>query len=127
MTDAGAMAVLAAFLEATMRIATPLALAALGETVTERAGVINIGIEGAMLSGALASALAAFGLHSAGAGFLAAALAGILVAAVFAVCTLAIRGNQIVVGTAITLGAIGATGMIYRAAFGASGAGLSLP
>jgi simple sugar transport system permease protein len=124
MADGG---VIASFLEATVRIATPLALAALGETVTQRAGVINVGVEGAMLSGALASAMAASGLHSAGAGFLAGALAGAAVAAVFAAFVLVARGDQIVVGTAITLGATGATGAIYRAAFGQTGAALTLP
>ena len=124
MADGG---VVAAFLEATVRIATPLALAALGETVTQRSGVINVGVEGAMLSGALASAMAASGLHSAGAGFLAGGLAGAAVAAVFAAFVLVARGDQIVVGTAITLGATGATGAIYRAAFGQTGAALTLP
>ena len=119
--------VIASFLEATVRIATPLALAALGETVTQRAGVINIGVEGAMLSGALASAMAAAGLHSAAAGFFAGALAGGAVAAVFAAFVLVARGDQIVVGTAITLGATGVTGAIYRAAFGQAGAALTLP
>ena len=119
-------AVLSGFLEATVRIATPLGLAALGETVTERAGVINIGLEGAMLSGALGAALAA---HAAGAalGLVGGLLAGLAVAAVFAAFTVSLRGDQIVVGTAITLFATGATGAIYRAAFGATGAALSLP
>jgi len=118
---------LVAFLEASVRVATPLGLAALGETVTERAGVINIGLEGAMLSGALGAAVAAWFTASAAAGFGAGALAGLFVAAVFALFTLAVRGDQIVVGTAITLGAIGATGALYRAAFGTTGAALSLP
>ena len=46
----------AGFLAAAVRVATPLLLAATGETVTERAGVINLGIEGMMLAGALAAA-----------------------------------------------------------------------
>ena len=124
MADASA---LGAFLEATVRIATPLGLAALGETVAERSGVINIGIEGAMLSGALAAALAAGATGSAGAGFLAAGLAGAAVAAVFAAFVLRLRADQIVVGAAITLGAVGLTGAVYRAAFGTTGAALSLP
>jgi simple sugar transport system permease protein len=118
---------IAAFLEATVRIATPLGLAALGETLTERSGVINVGVEGAMLSGALASAMAAAAAQSAGVGLVGGALAGALVAAVFAWFVLVVRGDQIVVGTAITLGAIGVTGAVYRAAFGATGAALSLP
>lgn len=122
--DAGAAL---AFLEATVRIATPLGLAAVGETITERSGVINIGIEGAMLSGALASALVAAATHSAGAGFAAGIVAGCAVAALFAFFAIRLRADQIVVGTAITLGATGLTGGIYRAAFGSAGAGMSLP
>ena len=124
MADAGAFT---AFLEATVRIATPLGLAAMGETITERSGVINIGIEGAMLSGALAGALGAAATGSVTAGFAAGALAGALVAAVFSFSVLYLRGDQIVVGAAITLGATGVTGGLYRAAFGSSGAAMTLP
>jgi simple sugar transport system permease protein len=74
--------VTAGFLAATVRVATPLLLAALGETVAERAGVITLGIEGAMLCGALASAIgASWGGASAGVG--AAVLAGAVYRAVF--------------------------------------------
>jgi general nucleoside transport system permease protein len=120
-------AALAAFLEATVRIATPLGLAAVGETVTERSGVINIGVEGAMLTGALASALAAWTTHSVVVGFFGGVLAGLLVALVFAWFAIGMKADQIVVGTAITIGATGLTGAVYRAAFGAGGAALSLP
>ena len=123
MADAAALA----FLEATVRIATPLGLAALGETVTERSGVINIGIEGAMLTGALAAAMVAGSSGSAAAGFMAGGLAGAAVSAVFAAFVLGLRADQIVVGAAITLGATGLTGALYRAAFGTTGAALSLP
>lgn len=127
MTDPGSLGPLAGFLEATVRIATPLGLAALGETVTERSGVINIGLEGSMLGGALASAMAAHWTGSPWAGVLAGCLAGTAIAAVFAVFAVALKGDQIVVGMAITLASVGATGAIYRAAFGVTGAALSLP
>lgn len=114
------------FLAAAVRVATPLLLAATGETVTERSGVINLGTEGMMLSGALASAL---GASSAGpwTGLVGAALAGMAVAAVFALVAVGARADQIITGTAVTLGATGATGLIYRQWYGAGGAGLSLP
>jgi ABC-type uncharacterized transport system permease subunit len=122
-SESGAVA---GFLAASVRVATPLLLAAIGETVTERAGVINLGLEGAMLAGGLASALGA----SAGGtwtGVAAAALAGGLVSAVLAGCIVGAKVNQIVAGTAVTLACVGLTGAIYRRAFGAGGAGLSLP
>jgi len=121
------VAVLAAFLEATVRVATPLGLAALGETVTERSGVINIGLEGAMLAGALGSALGAFWLGSPWAGVLTGVLAGAAVGGLFAIIAVGLRGDQIVTGTAITIGGLGLTGAVYRAAFGTTGAALSLP
>src|SRR5260221_5429042 len=127
MVDQGSLSTLAGFLEATVRIAARLGLAALGETVTERSGVINIGLEGSMLGGALASALAAHATGSPWAGVLAGCAAGAAIAAVSALFAVALWGDQIVVGTAITLASVGATGAIYRAAFGVTGSALSLP
>ena len=114
------------YLEASVRIATPLLWAAAGELVAERAGVINLGVEGAMLAGALAAALgAAQGDPSIG--IVAAAMAGALVAALFAAVSIWGRSDQIIAGTAFTLASVGATGVIYRQAFGTSGVGLTLP
>jgi len=114
------------FLAAAIRVATPLLLAATGETVAERAGVINLGIEGTMLAGALAATL---GASAAGpwTGLALATLAGMLLAAGFAAVAIGARADQIITGTAVTLGAAGLTGTIYRQAYGAGGAGLSLP
>jgi ABC-type uncharacterized transport system permease subunit len=114
------------FLAAGVRVATPLLLAATGETLAERAGVINLGIEGMMLAGALAAAL---GATAAGpwTGVALAVLAGMALAALFAAVAIGARGDQIITGTAVTLGAIGLTGTIYRRAYGTAGAGLDLP
>lgn len=120
--EAGA---LVGFLAASVRVATPLLFAAIGETVTERAGVINLGLEGAMLAGALASALGASG--GPWAGVAAAVFAGAAVAAVFAGWVVGARVNQIIAGTAVTLACVGLTGTVYRQAYGAGGPGLSLP
>jgi ABC-type uncharacterized transport system permease subunit len=120
------MTVLTGFLAASIRISTPLLLAATGEMLNERAGVINLGVEGAMLAGALASAVGA----AAGgpwAGTLLAVVAGVLVAGVFAVVAIGARADQIISGTAITLGSVGLTGALYRTAFGSGGPGLTLP
>lgn len=120
------LVLLGGFLAAAVRVATPLMLAATGETVAERSGVINLGIEGMMLAGALAATI---GATAAGpwSGVLCAVVAGMLLAAVFAFLAVGARADQIISGTAITLAAIGLTGTIYRQAYGAGGAGLSIP
>ncbi|HEY0969641.1 MAG TPA: ABC transporter permease [Gemmatimonadales bacterium] len=117
---------LSPFLEATVRTATPLALAALGETVTERAGVINIGLEGSIIAGAF-GALVAAGLAGVGAGFVGAALAGTAVAVLFAIFAVGLRADQIITGTAVSLAGLGLTGALYEAMYGAAGAALTTP
>jgi ABC-type uncharacterized transport system permease subunit len=120
------LALATGFLAAAIRVATPLLFAATGETLTERSGVINLGIEGTMLTGALAAAIGATAWGPWG-GLLAALLAGMMLSGVFALLAIGARADQIITGTAITLGAIGLTGTIYRRAFGAEGAGLDIP
>jgi len=118
--------VLSGFLAASVRIASPLLWAATGELVAERAGVINLSIEGAMLAGCLGAALGA--AHGGPwVGVAAGAVAGLLVAIGFAAVAVIGRSDQIIAGTALTLASIGATGVIYRQAFGSTGAGLDLP
>lgn len=114
------------FLEATVRYATPLAFAALGECVSERAGVINIGLEGSIIGGALGATIGA-GYGGPAMGFACGALAGLLIAMVFAFFAVFLRADQIITGTAITLLALGLTGTLYRTIFGASGVALSTP
>ncbi len=116
----------APFLEATARTATPLALAALGELVAERAGVINIGVEGALIAGAF-GALVGAGAGGVGAGFVMAVAAGCLTSAVFAVFVVAMRADQIITGAAVTLLGLGLTGVLYRTMYGVGGAALSIP
>jgi simple sugar transport system permease protein len=114
------------FLEASVRTATPLALAALGEVVVERSGIINIGLEGAIISGAF-GALVGAGTGSAAIGLLAAALAGVAIGLVAGGFMAWWRTDQIVTGTAITLLCLGVTGTLYRFLYGATGAGLTIP
>jgi ABC-type uncharacterized transport system permease subunit len=118
---------IAVFLDSAVRLGAPLALAALGETITERSGVINIGLEGSIIAGALGAALGALAFGSAGAGVVAGALAGGAVALLFAVFAVGLGADQIITGTAVTLGGLGLTGAIYQARFGATGAALTLP
>ena len=116
----------ASFVAAAVRTATPLALAALGEVVVERAGIINISLEGVILAGAF-GALAGATHGGVAGGFAAAVVSGVMTAAVFAVFAVGLRADQIITGTAVMLLAFGATGTLYRAFYGAQGAALSIP
>ncbi len=120
------VAPLADFLEASVRNATPLLLAALGETVSERSGVINVGLEGAIIAGCLAG-LAAATTVGPEAGLLAAGLAGVAMAVVFAVVAIGLAADQIITGTAITMLGLGITSTLYRVLYGDAGAALSAP
>jgi simple sugar transport system permease protein len=115
-----------AFLEATVRTATPLALAALGEVVVERGGILNIGLEGVILVGAFGALVGATSAGIIG-GYAAAIACGVLLACFFALFAIAFRADQIITGTAVTLLAIGLTGTLYRALYGTMGAALSIP
>ena len=114
------------FLDATIRTATPLALAALGGAVVERSGVINIGLEGVIIAGAFGS-VAVAAVAGVGGAFVAAIGAGVLAAALLALFVVALRADQIVSGTALTLLALGVTGLLYRALFGTTGVALTIP
>jgi ABC-type uncharacterized transport system permease subunit len=93
--------------------ATPLFMAAVGELVVERAGVVNIGIEGMMLSGALA-AWTVNAFYGRGWGFVAAVVASGVLALVFVAAAVWLGADQIVTGTGINLLALGLTGLAYR-------------
>lgn len=98
-----------------IRFAVPLWLAGLGELVVERAGVINIGIEGMMLVGALAGWAAAVSSGSVWIGLLAAAAAGMVLGICFALVAIVGEADQIVTGTALNLVAFGIAGVGYKA------------
>ena len=116
-----------------VRLAVPLLLAALGETLAEKSGVINVGIEGMILGGALAGFTAAYAGHNPWLGAGAALLAGVALAAIFSGLTVILGADQVVVGTAINILALGLTGVFFRALPQLSGASaaafppLSLP
>jgi simple sugar transport system permease protein len=117
---------LGAFLEASVRTATPLAYAALGELIAERAGVINIGLEGAIIAGAFGSLVAA-SAGGVGLGFAGGMLAGIAIAAVFALFVVTWRADQIIAGTALSMLGLGLTGTLYRVMYGSAGVALTAP
>ncbi|SFD15514.1 simple sugar transport system permease protein [Bosea sp. CRIB-10] len=92
--------------------ATPILLAALGELVTEKAGVLNLGVEGMMLCGAVAGFAVAYSTGSVPLGLLAATLAGVAAAMIFALLTLGLGSNQVAMGLALTIFGIGASSLI---------------
>ena len=91
---------------------TPILLAALGELVAERAGVLNLGVEGMMILGAVMGFAAAYGTGSPALGFLAGAAGGTALALVFGVLTQALMANQVATGLALTLFGLGLSALI---------------
>jgi simple sugar transport system permease protein len=106
------------FLTSAIRFSTPLLGASLGEIISERAGVVNIGLEGTMLCGALAGVLGSYFSGSPWVGVAAAIVTGSLVALVHAFFSITLVVNQVVVGMAINIGALGMTTFVARLVFG---------
>jgi general nucleoside transport system permease protein len=96
-----------------LRLATPLIYASIGETFAQRAGVINIGLEGYMIVGALTSLYVADPTIGP-LGFLAGGIAGLLVASLMVLLSIRLFANQVVVGFGLTILGIGITGYIFR-------------
>ncbi|MFJ4125138.1 ABC transporter permease [[Kitasatospora] papulosa] len=109
-----------------VRLAVPLLLASSGELLSERAGVLNLSVEGMMLTGAFAGAAGALASGSAGVGVLAALAAGLLFAALQALLSVVLRADQIVTGITANALALGATTYGSRVLFG-DGAADSVP
>ncbi len=114
-------------LHAAVALAAPIALAATGETVAERSGVLNLGLEGTMLVGAFAGALGAHATGSPWGGLAAAVGAAVAFSALFAFLLLVLRADDVIAGTAMNLLAAGATAVLWRARFGVTGADLRVP
>jgi ABC-type uncharacterized transport system permease subunit len=108
----------AALLTGAIVAGMPLLLAGLGETVSEQAGVLNIGLEGMMLVGAYAGFVVAHATGAIWLGFLAAILAGMAVSGIVAILCVRMGRNQIVVGVAILVAAEGVTSLLQAAQFG---------
>ncbi|MFQ3356529.1 MAG: ABC-type uncharacterized transport system permease subunit [Paracoccaceae bacterium] len=97
--------------------AVPILLAGLGEQMSEKAGVLNIGIEGMMLMGAYLGFLLAFEFSSIWLGFLGGMIGGVLVASVMVVLCVWLGLNQIVIGIGLTLGVEGLTALLHHFQF----------
>lgn len=108
----------AALLAASVRLAMPIAFAALGGVVAERSGVYNIALEGLILTGALAAAAGAHVTGSPMAGLAAGILAGAVGGLLVAVLTVTFRVNQLVAGIAVNIFCAGLSSFLARAAFG---------
>lgn len=111
---------LGALLFGAVTAAVPLLLAGLGEQMSEKAGVLNIGIEGMMLAGAYLGFVGAFYSESLWLGFLTGAAGGAAVAALMALLCVRLGLNQIVIGIALTLGLEGLTALLHHFQFSRS-------
>ncbi|MBM4425251.1 MAG: ABC transporter permease [Chloroflexi bacterium] len=105
---------------ATLRLTTPLLFAALGGLMCERAGVLNIGLEGMMLGGALTAYVVALRMGNPWLGILAALFVGAITGLLFAVVVVTFRANQIVSAVGMNILMLGLTGVALRAAVGLS-------
>jgi ABC-type uncharacterized transport system permease subunit len=117
---------LIALLAAGIRLAVPILLAVLGEIVTERAGILNLGLEGVMLVGGLAGFMVAYGVEQgmglplvgAWVGLAAGLIAGALMGLLMAVLTVSFKADQVVAGVTLVLFGQGLTTYLYRQQFG---------
>lgn len=105
---------IAAILSATIVAGTPLIFAALGELVTERSGVLNLGVEGMMAVGAVAGFIAAFETDSAVAGIAAGMAGGAAVSAIFAVLVLTLLASQVAAGLALSIFGVGLAAFVGK-------------
>ena len=111
-------ALVTAVIASTIRGTTPILLAALGDTYVERSGLLNLGIEGMMVGGAFSAFVVALKLNNLFYGFLTAAAVGLTLGLVFAILTITLRVNQIVVGLGLTIFAQSMSSFLHRVIFG---------
>lgn len=116
-----------ALIWSTIRLSTPLVLAAIGGMFSERSGVINIALEGMMLAGAFTAAAVTYARGNPFEGLVAGMLAGMLIAAIHAVACIRYQADQVVTGTAINILMIGVPGFLSGAFFLSSGSTPQIP
>ena len=116
-----------ALIFSTIRLSTPLILAALGGLFSERSGVINIALEGMMLAGAFTAAAVTYATGSPYVGLVAGMMAGMLIAAIHAVACIRYQADQVVTGTAINILMLGMPAFLSGALFLSSGSTPQIP
>ena len=109
---------LALFVGSSLRLAMPMLLGSMGELVSERAGVLNLSVEGMMLMGAFAGAMGSLATGNAALGLVLALIAVLPVALLQAFLSITLRANQIVTGIGINILVLGGTTMAYRELLG---------
>ena len=117
----------AQLLASTLRVSTPLIFAALGGMFSERAGVINIALEGMMLVGSFGAAVGTLAAHSPWLGSMYGMAAGLLLAAIYGLFVIRLRADQIVAGTAINMLAMGLTPFLCKILYDVTGSTPSIP
>lgn len=112
------LALITAMLAAAVRMATPLTLAGLGETFSEKSGILNIGLEGIMLSGAFFSFITAYYTQSLFLGVVGGCVGGMAISLVHGVLSIRLRVDQTIAGLALNFLALGLTSFFFLMAFG---------
>lgn len=105
-------------LAGTIRMSMPILLPALGEIFTQRSGILNLGLEGIMLMGALAGFAGTFFTQNLWVGLLAALITGILFSLIMGFLSITVKANQVIAGTAITILGTGLSTFLFREMFG---------
>lgn len=121
------MDVIIDFISLVLKLAVPLTLAALAGTLSERSGVINIGLEGTMLMGAFFAAVGSGWAGNPWVGVLFALLIGVMMGLLHAFFCLTLHGHQVVIGVAVNLFATGITPLLTRLVWNREGASDTLP
>jgi len=109
------------FLASVVTLAAPIALAGLGEQVLEKSGIMNIGLEGAMMMGAFFGYIASLFSGNVYVGLVGAALGGLIIAMIHGLVTISLRADQVVSGVTLNILALGLTTFGLKSIFGVRG------
>jgi simple sugar transport system permease protein len=124
---AGKSTSIVSLLQGSLVLAVPLAFGAMGGLLGERAGVVNIAIEGQLLTGAFGAAVVASVTHSIYPGLVAAPVAGLVIGALLALFTVTYKVNQIIVGVVLNVFAVGLTSFLFASVLKPNAATLNSP